>query len=251
MQLENIFIPSITEFYNMDPRKRKIYSYVIPTDDGSAPNPYWGICTLAICKPAIRRTARPGDWVIGTGSKRSPLGDISKKLVYAMQVEQVVTMKTYDLISRVIDSRKIPCFETEQNSLDLFQILGDCIYDFSGSRSNPRQRKGVHIRDNKNKDLRGENVLTSSNFYYFGDRPIDIPSISLPTNPSKNLQDIIKNNEGHRKIEDEETIELFENWLASLNLSPGLYGNPQMLLKVYRNLMSRGLIKKRNSIRMI
>lgn len=64
----------------------KLYSYRIPVDDGAAPNPYWDICTLVICKPAIRRTAQVGDWVIGTGSKNSPIGNIEDKLVYAMKV---------------------------------------------------------------------------------------------------------------------------------------------------------------------
>ena len=33
--------------------------------------PLWGSCTLAICKPQIRRVAQPGDWVAGFGAKRS------------------------------------------------------------------------------------------------------------------------------------------------------------------------------------
>jgi len=44
-----------------------LYTYCIPYDDGAAPNPYWGICTLVICKPVIRRTAEVGDWIVGTG----------------------------------------------------------------------------------------------------------------------------------------------------------------------------------------
>jgi len=38
-----------------------LYSYTVRYDDGAAPNPFNGMCTLAICKPAIRRTAAPGD----------------------------------------------------------------------------------------------------------------------------------------------------------------------------------------------
>ena len=46
-----------------------IYSYVVARDYGFAPNPFYGCCTLATCKPIIRRMAQVGDWVIGTGSK--------------------------------------------------------------------------------------------------------------------------------------------------------------------------------------
>ncbi len=42
-------------------RKATLYTYCIPYDDGAAPNPFWGQCTLVICKPRIRKVARPGD----------------------------------------------------------------------------------------------------------------------------------------------------------------------------------------------
>ena len=45
----------------------KLYTYCLRYDDGAAPNPYWGVCTLVICKPAIRRSAEPGDWVVVFG----------------------------------------------------------------------------------------------------------------------------------------------------------------------------------------
>ena len=32
-----------------------IYEYVMTDDTGFAPNPFYGICTLACCKPVIRR----------------------------------------------------------------------------------------------------------------------------------------------------------------------------------------------------
>lgn len=51
--------------------KPTLFSYVIPHDGGSAPNPYFGICTLAICKPVIRRTAKVEDWVVGLGAKKN------------------------------------------------------------------------------------------------------------------------------------------------------------------------------------
>ncbi len=43
----------------------RIYAYILKVDSGFAPNPFHGWCTLACCKPAIRRKARPGDWIVG------------------------------------------------------------------------------------------------------------------------------------------------------------------------------------------
>jgi len=60
----------------------KLYTYCIPFDDDAAPNPYWGLCTLVICKPVIRRTANIGDWIVGTGSANAPISGIKGHVVY-------------------------------------------------------------------------------------------------------------------------------------------------------------------------
>lgn len=46
----------------------KIFSYVVSRDFGFAPNPFFNFCTLATCKPKIRKDAKIGDWIIGTNS---------------------------------------------------------------------------------------------------------------------------------------------------------------------------------------
>lgn len=35
----------------------KVFSYVVMSDSGFAPNPFHGTCTLACCKAQIRRSA--------------------------------------------------------------------------------------------------------------------------------------------------------------------------------------------------
>ena len=57
-----------------------LYSYTIAIDTGFAPNPFNGFCTLACCKPGIRRTAQDGDYVVGIGPKGS-----GNRVVYAMR----------------------------------------------------------------------------------------------------------------------------------------------------------------------
>ncbi len=46
----------------------KIYSYVVRYDSGFAPNPFGDYCSLATCKPRIRKSIHKDDWVVGTGS---------------------------------------------------------------------------------------------------------------------------------------------------------------------------------------
>jgi hypothetical protein len=111
----------------------RIYSYIIPVDDGAAPNPFGGICTLTICKPAIRRNATAGCWVIGTGSKHTRFRDglfydLSKTLVYAMKVTDRKSLADYDVFCKAQLTIKIP----DWNSKRFAKRVGDCLYDYSG-----------------------------------------------------------------------------------------------------------------------
>ena len=70
----------------------KVYSYVVTHDYGYAPNPHGGYCTLACCKPRIRRIAGIGDLIVGTGSRQRGRGD---QLVYAMRVSEAMSFTEY------------------------------------------------------------------------------------------------------------------------------------------------------------
>jgi len=70
----------------------KLYSYVMVSDTGFAPNPFDGFCTLACCKPNIRRTASVDDWIVGTGSNGTVGND---KLIYAMKVTEKTDFDIY------------------------------------------------------------------------------------------------------------------------------------------------------------
>jgi len=50
-------------------RENKLYSYIMTSDSGFAPNPFHDICTLATCKPETRRLAKKGDWILGFSGK--------------------------------------------------------------------------------------------------------------------------------------------------------------------------------------
>lgn len=189
-----------------------LFSYCIPFDDGAAPNPFWGACTLAICKPVIRRKAERGDWVVGTGSKRSPIGDISGMVVYAMRVDRTMTMEEYDQDTQLELPDKVPQME----SADQVRRYGDSIYDFSTSI--PSLRPSVHTEKNRRTDLGGKNVLLSNYFFYFGDQPVALPG---------ELQDIVHQRQGHRRLPHR--LVTFVDWIHSLGYQPAtLIGNPQM-----------------------
>lgn len=196
----------------------RLYSYILRIDDGAAPNPFWGICTLTICKPAIRRTAQVGDWIIGTGSKNSKLRDgntydLSDSIVYAMKITDVKSLAEYDSFCRLHLKNKLPTWYTKDWRLR----VGDCIYDYSEG-ANPKIRKGVHDEANKKKDLSGLHALLSNHFYYFGEEARTIPPA---------LKSLIKRNQGHLKIEDPELISKFVKWIEKFKKNK-LYADPQL-----------------------
>ena len=92
-----------------------LFSYCIPCDDGAAPNPFEGVCTLTICKPRIRHIAEVGDWIAGTGSVKARDGkrndtNLAGKLVYAMQVTEKMSMADYDGYTKTRLPGKVPVF---------------------------------------------------------------------------------------------------------------------------------------------
>ena len=190
-----------------------LYTYCIPYDDGAAPNPFWGICTLVICKPVIRRIAKKGDWIVGIGSKNSPIGDISKHVVYAMRITDKMTLEEYDRSCQKQYPNKIP----DSDSKDYRRRLGDCIYDFS--KNPPEMRGEVHKAGNRARDVGGKYALISKHFYYFGDQPIELRD---------NLQGIIKQGQAHRSKSNAPYVDNFILWIEGLGFEPNkIHGEPQ------------------------
>jgi hypothetical protein len=147
----------------------KLYSYVITHDTGFSPNPFWGYCTLACCKPAIRRAAKVGDWVVGISPKAN-----GNRLIYAMQVEEIFPFDRYFHDSRF--ATKIPDYSTGK----VVHKCGDNIYkplpngDFQQFQSMHSNETNENL-SKKAHDLGGKNVLISKTFWYLGSRPLDLP----------------------------------------------------------------------------
>jgi hypothetical protein len=207
----------------------RLYSYCLPVDDGAAPNPYWGLCTLVICKPRIRSTARVGDWIAGTGAKYARLGDggtrdMSGKLLYAMKVTSKMTMEEYDGHTRRELVDKIPTWD----HADHRRRLGDSIYDFA--RGSPVQRQGVHRPQNAATDLGGHHALLSNDFVYFGHKAVELPD---------DLRAIAQNRQGHRVTLNEPYVERFVAWLDGLGHPHGsVLGHP--LLDLFESASCSG-----------
>lgn len=158
----------------------RIFAYILKFDSGFAPNPFHGWCTLACCKPAIRRKARPGDWIVGITPRAH-----GNRVAYAMRVEESLTFEGYwsDLRFRA----KRPRW---QRGAPVVENCGDNCYEPSGD-GEFRQLPSRHWDHENNreserekaKDLRGKRVLVGRRFCYFGADAVPFPehvSVKLP-----------------------------------------------------------------------
>lgn len=172
-------------------------SYIITRDYGFAPNPFDGVCTLATCKPEIRRLSQIGDWVIATGSAGH---DASGRLVCLMEVNEILTYTSYWDDPR-FQSKK-PIMNGSQK-----QLYGDNIYHqqetqwihVNSHHSNADGSVNTHNRDRDTKCL---NVLISNNFYYFGQHPVFVPR--------QIANQVTHTGVGHRNVEERPLRELID-----------------------------------------
>ncbi|NQT03441.1 MAG: hypothetical protein HQ580_15550 [Planctomycetes bacterium] len=81
----------------------RLFSYVVAEDKGFAPNPTGGYCTLANCKCRceggrwrnVVELAEEGDWIVGTGGADKRKSSGHGTLIYAMRVEESLTLEKY------------------------------------------------------------------------------------------------------------------------------------------------------------
>lgn len=151
-----------------------MYSYVVDHDNGVAPNPSRGLCTLAKCKFSksgkrnVVEMAEVGDWIIGTGGSAGLARGESAgrgKLIYAMRVEEKVPLAAY------------------------------C-----------RKYAGKRIDADHEPVVDGRFALLSRHFYYFGRNALPIPQRFLD-------HPLEKKGPGYRRDFSESFIKEFTGWL--------------------------------------
>lgn len=150
----------------------RVYSYKISRDYGFAPNPFHGTCTLATCKPQIRRIAKEGDLIIGCGSTAN---DRQGKVICALRVSSRMSFQEYWNDDRYAVKR--PNFRSGKS-----HAYGDNIYhrDATGNwiqeRSHHTFPDGSLNQANLERDTTtSEMVLLGGEFVYFGRNAQDIP----------------------------------------------------------------------------
>ncbi len=154
-----------------------LYIYTIARDYGFAPNPFHGLCTLATCKPGIRKSAEIDDWVMGIGGRG--LGDAQKKCILLMKASEKITFQDY------WDDRRFSLKKPSRNGSKV-QMVGDNIYhkdecdEWIQEDSHHSNFDGTACTDNLKIDTGScDQILISNYFLYFGKeaKSIDLNAI--------------------------------------------------------------------------
>ena len=195
----------------------RLFSYVVSRDYGFAPNPFCGICTLATCKPKIRKTAVVGDWVIGTGSKAQCREGL---LVFVMCVSEAITFNEY---------WTDPQFRRKRPNLtgSMKQAYGDNIYckDKDGrwhqQDSHHSYLGGKWNPHNIQRDTSADRVLIGEEYIYWGRNGPKIPERFRDFDG----EDICKTGPGHKCTFPTGLVEEFIQWIRSIDVH-GYQGDP-------------------------
>ena len=201
-----------------------IRAYIVEHDIGFAPNPFFGVCTLATCKPEIRWHAAVGDWIVGVGSVAD---GIRGRMVFAMQVQEELSFEQYWSDAR---------FQVKKPNFvgSLKQAQGDNVYHHKNGvwvqeRSRHTHPTAEMTEKHTRRDTKRNRVLVSNRFVYLGTDAIELPvefedkkgyrlCLDGSGTPSGSLQRA-------RNFEDAELTAQFEKWLDSLG-QWGCVGEP-------------------------
>ncbi|MDA2927899.1 hypothetical protein MYX78_11845 [Acidobacteria bacterium AH-259-G07] len=187
----------------------KLFSYIVARDYGFAPNPFFGVCTIATCKPTIRRVAQKGNWIVGTGSRGYGL---EGHLVYAMEVAETLAYDEYWEDLR---------FQLKKPNLrgSLKQAYGDNIYHRNAKTGEWLQENSHHSlpdgrpnQENVQHDTQTDRVLVGYEYVYWGG--------SGPLIPKRFRQyqgwDICCSGPGHKCNFPTKLLSSFFAWMKSI-----------------------------------
>ena len=174
----------------------KLSAYIITVDSGFAPHPFGRYCTLACCKPTIRRTAEPGDIVIACAASSAARPG---HLVYAMRVKEVISYQKYWRDAR---------FATRKPSnKTAVRRRGDNIWHQDRAGKWHVCPGACHDQSHRERDTGGVNALVATEFFYFGRSAIRIPL---------RFRNMLAETQGHKNTRDREKIDRFWDWVSQV-----------------------------------
>lgn len=208
----------------------KIIRYVVKADTGLAPNPFHGWCTLAVCTPNHQRAkVDPGDWIVGNSEKPKGGSDSDRRLIYAMEVDESLTMNQYFGRAEFQAKKPNPWGTPEEQCGDNFYFTDPKTRLWRRLPSMFHNDPSFFFKD-LGEDLSGCQVFVGKNFYYFGDKDQEFPSQFRP---------LIATGRGIRTYGEADVKKgvdhkLYQKFVAWLNekYEPGRLGMPRHMAKI-------------------
>jgi len=196
-------------------KKTILYSYRMRCDTGFAPNPYFGILTLATCMPCIRNNARINRelnngnevWIAGwTGKNLAQslhliwLGKVSKQIPLAEYWEKYPQKRPISDTNVALKGSCHGCGGNVITPMDKDKgcgstqsvgfapsFYGDNIYcpDTNAPLGFVQMDNPFHFGNNVEEDLKGKNAILCEEFFYFGHEMASllIPEQLMPAIP--------------------------------------------------------------------
>lgn len=184
---------------------RRLYTYVVREDTGLAPNPFWGICTLAVCTPNHQGSwVKCGDWVAGFLSKAR-----GHRFLYAMEIDEVLGLDEYYRDMR---------FEAKKPDLrgSWKERCGDNFYSLGVDGEWIQHRNRFHLDEYlKKQDTKYARVFIGRRFWYLGRSAAELPVRFGP----------LVGGRGARVNHDPALVEEFCSWVAS-HFATGVHALP-------------------------
>ncbi len=192
----------------------KLLKYVMTHDSGLAPNPYSGICSLAVCTPNHRNAKLDvGDWVIGHSTKAT-----GHRLIYAMRLSKVLRLQDY--------FEKFPQKRPDPNG-SIEEQHGDNFYYKDGDRwarlpSAEHNDPESFLQDAGSENRKAYLAEGEYNYWYFGGASQFTESINFPSMFPR----LIQETHGFSYVRDENEINRFVAALSTMGKT-GLLGVPR------------------------
>ncbi len=173
----------------------RVWSYVITTDRGSAPNYDRPSVTLTICKPRIRMRAQKGDFVLAFNGHT--LASIPHSVRWAGIISEVLPMEQYWEDPRFRGKRP----DRSETPDNIYRMIDGALSQVPNNS---------HGQGSIATDLHGKNALIFSQAWHMGDdRPVLPEVFNLWVTANRRLERL-------REISAEEWIKL-RGWLDAHN----------------------------------
>lgn len=208
----------------MQNEETKMWSYKLSHDAMMAPNPLWGILTLATCKPVIRKSKKtvPGTWIAGftactvhnsalTNEKITHCKPDNEKLIYLAKVKEVLPLEEY----WVKYPQKRPVATDDIHDA---RFYGDNYY-YKEENEMKVAPNNQHYEEGKVRDLSGKNAIVCEEFYYF------TPENRLSVVTYENLVHKVQGQALKKGKDVDDFISYVRKCAHKMNVKNGIIGN--------------------------